>query len=89
MQKHSPVFWLCAHPECQSRTWFGSSRRAQGEGTGDAAATGAVCAGLTRDGVKLHGRAELDRETAVPAALKFGVELKNMSPDRVRLSLFS
>lgn len=83
------MFWLCAHPGCQSRTWFGSSRRAQGEGAGDAAAAGAVCAELTRDAVKLHCRAELDRETAVPAALKFGVELKNVSPDRVRWSLFS
>lgn len=92
MQEHSPVFWLCAHPGFQSRTWFGSSCRAQGKGAGDRASAGAVCGKLTcyRE-IKLcwRSRAELDREIAVPAAFKFGVELKNMGSGRVRLSLFS
>lgn len=32
---------------------------------------------------------ELDREVALPAPFKFGVDLKNMDPDIVGLSLCS
>lgn len=36
----------------------------------------------------MRGRAGLGREVAVPEAFEFGVDLKNMGPDTVRLSLF-
>lgn len=37
----------------------------------------------------MRGRAELERAVAVPEAFEFGVDLKNMGPGIVRLSLFS
>lgn len=53
-----------------------------------------MCPGSVSDqlgGIELHvrGRAGLEREVAVPEAFEFGVDLKNMGPGIVWLSLFS